>query len=49
MLVYFSNRWSSTLASEVNRKTEELKKSQEKLVHSERLGGRRVHGQSCVP
>ncbi len=37
MLVYFSNRWSSTLASEVNRKTEELKKSQEKLVHSERL------------
>ena len=37
MLVYFSNRWSSTLAMEVNRKTEELKKSQEKLVHSERL------------
>jgi signal transduction histidine kinase len=37
MLVYFSYRWSSTLASEVNRKTEELKKSQEKLVHSERL------------
>ena len=37
MLVFFSNRWSSTLTIEVNRKTEELKKSQEKLVHSERL------------
>jgi two-component system, NtrC family, sensor histidine kinase HydH len=37
MLVYFSSRWSSTLTMEVNRKTEELKKSQEKLIHSERL------------
>jgi two-component system sensor histidine kinase HydH len=37
MLVYFSSRWSSTLTIEVNRKTEELKKSQEKLIHSERL------------
>jgi len=37
MLVFFSSRWSSTLTVEVNRKTEELKKSQKKLIHSERL------------
>jgi two-component system, NtrC family, sensor histidine kinase HydH len=37
LLIYISSRWSATLASEVDRKTEELKKSQEKLIHSERL------------
>jgi two-component system, NtrC family, sensor histidine kinase HydH len=37
MFVFISNRWSRYLAIEVDRKTEELKKSQEKLVHSERL------------
>jgi two-component system, NtrC family, sensor histidine kinase HydH len=37
MLVFISSRWSSTLTIEVDRKTEELKKSQEKLIHSERL------------
>ena len=37
MLVFISNRWSSALAREVDRKTEELKKSQEKLIYSERL------------
>jgi len=37
MLVFISSRWSSTLTLEVDRKTEELKKSQEKLIHSERL------------
>jgi two-component system, NtrC family, sensor histidine kinase HydH len=37
MLVYIASRWSGTLAIEVDRKTEELKKSQERLIHSERL------------
>ena len=37
LFVFISSRWSSTLTIEVDRKTEELKKSQEKLVHSERL------------
>lgn len=37
LLIFISSRWSATLASEVDRKTEELKKSQEKLIHSERL------------
>ena len=37
MFVFISNRWSRYLTIEVDRKTEELKKSQEKLVHSERL------------
>jgi two-component system sensor histidine kinase HydH len=37
LFVFISNRWSGTLAVEVDRKTEELKKSQEKLIHSERL------------
>ncbi|MBI5583769.1 MAG: hypothetical protein HY892_08080 [Deltaproteobacteria bacterium] len=37
LLVFISNRWSSSLAAEVERKAEELKKSQEKLIHAERL------------
>jgi signal transduction histidine kinase len=37
MFVFISNRWSRYLAIEVDRKTEELKKSQEKLIHAERL------------
>jgi two-component system, NtrC family, sensor histidine kinase HydH len=37
LLIFISSRWSAILASEVDRKTEELKKSQEKLIHSERL------------
>ena len=37
MLVFISSRWSDSLTIEVDRKTEELKKSQEKLIHSERL------------
>ncbi len=37
MFVFISNRWSRYLTIEVDRKAEELKKSQEKLVHSERL------------
>jgi two-component system sensor histidine kinase HydH len=37
LFVYISNRWSSSLAAEVDRKAEELKKSQEKLIHAERL------------
>ena len=35
--VLISSRWSRYLSLEVEQKTEELKKSQEKLVHSERL------------
>ena len=37
LLVFISSRWSSSLAIEVDRKTEELRKSQEKLIHAERL------------
>jgi two-component system, NtrC family, sensor histidine kinase HydH len=37
IFVFFSNRWSQYLKTEVSRKTEELKKSQDKLVQSERL------------
>ncbi len=37
LFVFISNRWSSSLAVEVDRKTEELIKSQEKLIHAERL------------
>lgn len=37
LFVFISNRWSSSLAAEVDRKTEELIKSQEKLIHAERL------------
>ncbi|RPH87659.1 MAG: sensor histidine kinase [Desulfobacteraceae bacterium] len=37
LLVFISSRWSAALTIEVDRKTEELKRSQEKLIHSERL------------
>ena len=37
VFVLISSRWSRYLFLEVEQKTEELKKSQEKLVHSERL------------
>jgi signal transduction histidine kinase len=37
LFVFISNRWSGSLAAEVRRKTEELQKSQEKLIHAERL------------
>lgn len=35
--VFLSNRWSRFLKIEIKNKTEELKKYQEKLIHSERL------------
>jgi two-component system, NtrC family, sensor histidine kinase HydH len=37
LMVFISNRWSKVLQVEVEKKTEELQKSQEKLIHSERL------------
>ncbi|MEW6188412.1 MAG: ATP-binding protein [Thermodesulfobacteriota bacterium] len=37
LFVFISNRWSRYLKIEVDNKTEELRRSQEKLVHSERL------------
>jgi signal transduction histidine kinase len=37
LFVFISNRWSRYLKIEINKKTEELKKSQEKLIQSERL------------
>ncbi len=35
--VFIANRWSGALEIEINKKTEELKKSQQKLIQSERL------------
>lgn len=37
LMVFVSNRWSKVLRIEVEKKTEELQKSQEKLIHAERL------------
>lgn len=37
LFVYLSSRWSRMLKVEVDQKTEELRKSQEKLIHAERL------------
>ena len=49
LLIFISSRWSSTLASEVDRKDRGTEKISGEIDPLRAPGGRGVHGQPCVP